>query len=190
MARSLRTLGTILCFLALLTGIGLSATSSVDQIRPHAGMLRFPDVSKTDIVFVYANDLWVVPREGGEAKPLASPPGSEQFPRFSPDGSTIAFVGNYDGNRDLYTIPIQGGIPERVTYHPSSETLSDWTPDGRLLFSSNGYSPIGSIFKLFKVDAKGGLPDPLPIPYGAAGAISPDGRWLAARSAGVPGAGV
>src|SRR5687768_16562216 len=108
--------------------------------RPHAGMLRYPDVSATHIVFVYANDLWVTPREGGIASPLASPAGQEMMPRFSPDGRTIAFQGNYDGGRDLYTVGLDGGIPNRITYHPSSEFLCDWTPDGRLLFATGGRS--------------------------------------------------
>ena len=82
------------------------------NIEPHAGMMRYPDVSQTEIVFVYANDLWVVSRDGGQARPLASPAGAEMFPKFSPDGSQIAFVGNYDGNVDLYTILSQGGSHE------------------------------------------------------------------------------
>ncbi|HSR70715.1 MAG TPA: PDZ domain-containing protein [Acidobacteriota bacterium] len=162
---------------ALLLGTVLFANSA-DEIRPHAGMLRYPDVGTSDIVFVYANDLWLVPREGGQARPLASPPGSEQFPRFSPDGRTIAFVGNYDGNRDIYTIPVEGGIPTRVTYHPWAETLNDWTPDGRLLFSSTAFSGRG-YRQLLTVDSQGGLYEQLPVPWGGVGAISPDGQWLA-----------
>src|SRR5215510_9972486 len=100
-------------------------------IHPHGGMLRYPDVSATHIAFVYADDLWLVPREGGVALPLASPPGLEALPRFSADGATIAFVGNYDGNRDLYTLPVGGGVPTRVTHHPAAETLCGWTPDGK-----------------------------------------------------------
>ena len=98
--------------------------------RPHAGMLRYPDLSATHIAFVYANDIWLVPKTGGVAVPLASPPGQERFPRFSPDGQSIAFVGNYDGNSDLYTIGVSGGLPTRVTHHPSGETLCDWTASG------------------------------------------------------------
>lgn len=146
--------------------------------QPPAGMLRFPDVSATRIVFTYANDLWLVPRDGGTAIPLASPPGLELFPRFSPDGGTIAFTGNYEGNRDLYTIPVEGGIPTRVTHHPETEALSDWTPDGRLLFEWGGLSP-WRISRLYVVGAAGGLPEALPVPYGYDGAISPDGEWLA-----------
>lgn len=147
--------------------------------RPHAGMMRYPDVSATHVVFAYAGDLWLAPRTGGVAVPLASPPGSETFPRFSPDGQTVAFVGNYDGNRDIYTIPAQGGVPTRVTHHPADELLSDWTADGRLVFSASGYGDIDRYQQLFVVAAGGGLPERLPVPYGLFGTISPDGRWLA-----------
>jgi tricorn protease len=156
----------------------LTAPASA-EVRPHAGMLRYPDVSKTHIVFAYANDLWLVPRDGGSATPLASPPGSEGFPKFSPDGETIAFVGNYEGGRDLYTIPITGGVPVRVTHHPSTEVLCGWAPDGKLLFFMNGLAGLMRQTQLFTVDAAGGLPQKLPVPYGANGAISPDGTWLA-----------
>src|SRR5258708_10245034 len=78
-----------------------------------AGLYRFPDVSKTQIVFTYANDLWVLPKGGGEAIKLSSPTGVESFPKFSPDGKSIAFTGNYDGNKDVYVISTSGGIPVR-----------------------------------------------------------------------------
>ncbi len=162
----------------LVAGLAAVATAHADR-KPHAGMMRFPDVSATQIVFAYQNDLWLVSRDGGLATPLASPPGGEAFPRFSPDGRTIAFVGNYDGNRDLYTIPVTGGVPVRVTHHPAAEVLCDWTPDGRLLFFVRGYQGLGRQSHLFTVAPTGGLPEKLPVPYGATGAISPDGTWLA-----------
>ncbi len=147
--------------------------------RPHARMLRFPNISATQIVFSYANDLWLVPREGGVASPLASPPGQELFPRFSPDGKSVAFVGNYEGNKDIYTMPASGGVSTRVTYNPASETLCGWTPDRRLLFYSNALAGLSRQTQLFTVSPEGGLPQRLPVPYGANGSISADGRWLA-----------
>ncbi len=156
-----------------------SAASPDDDLRPHAGMLRYPDVSRTHVVFSYANDLWLVPRTGGTAVPLASPPGQETFPRFSPDGQTIAFVGNYDGNKDLYTISVTGGLPTRVTHHPTTEVLCDFTRDGRLLYFASGFAGLGRQTQLFTVAADGGLPVKLPPPYGANGAQSEDGRFLA-----------
>ncbi|MCA9292882.1 MAG: PD40 domain-containing protein [Phycisphaerales bacterium] len=159
--------------------LAASAGAASDAIRPDALMLQFPDVSQTQICFVYANDVWVVPKSGGQATQLAAPEGPELFPRFSPDGKTIAFLGNYEGDGDLYTIPVSGGIAQRVTYHPATEMLCDWTPDGGLLYSSNGYSGLGRAPKLFTVSALGGSSTPLPVPYGDAGAISPNGEWLA-----------
>jgi len=142
-------------------------------------MLRYPDVSATQIVFGYANDLWVVSREGGVATPLASPPGQELFPRFSPDGHSIAFVGNYEGNRDLYVVSTAGGVARRVTYHPARETLCDWTSKNKLLFFSNAFAGLRRQTQLLTVSPDGGLPDKLPVPYGANGSISADGRFLA-----------
>lgn len=167
------SLGVLLC-LAAPWGI-----AAQEKTTPHPGMLRSPDVSATHIVFVYANDIWVVPRSGGLAVPLASPPGQESFPRFSPDGKTIAFVGNYDGNRDIYTVPLEGGIPLRVTHHPAGEWLSGWTPDGNIIFSASNVTDFGPGQKMYVTSPKGGLPRRLPIPYGVNGSISPDGTWLA-----------
>ena len=142
-------------------------------------MMRYPDVSAEHIVFVYADDLWVVSREGGTAIPLASPDGGESFPRFSPDGKRIAFNGNYDGNNDLYIIPVEGGIPERITHHSSFERLCDWTEDGKLVFAMNGLGGLQRHVQLFTVSQTGGLPEKLPVPYGGFGVISRDGEWLA-----------
>src|SRR6266498_1102485 len=82
-----------------------------------ARMMRYPDVSATQIVFSYAGDIWVAPKSGGLAERLSSPRGEEIFPRFSPDGSQIAFSGNYDGNLDIYVVPAIGGLPRRLTFH-------------------------------------------------------------------------
>ncbi|MGF1633585.1 MAG: LpqB family beta-propeller domain-containing protein [Phycisphaerae bacterium] len=154
----------------------LPALAQDAGVKPHAGMLRYPDISAEYIVFVYANDIWLVSREGGMARPLASPPGQEMFPRFSPDGKTIAFMGNYEGNRDLYTVDIGGGIPRRVTFHPGNELLSDWTPDGRLLYSLADVADLpGRQRKLMTIDAAGGLFEPLPVPYGAIGDLNDEG---------------
>ena len=85
----------------VLIGSILTTCFTAIATEPHAGMLRSPDISKDHIVFSYANDLWTVSRDGGEARPLASPAGREGQPRFNADGSHIAFTGNYDGGQDL-----------------------------------------------------------------------------------------
>ncbi|HMN94898.1 MAG TPA: PDZ domain-containing protein [Phycisphaerales bacterium] len=173
-----RSPGAVRVPMASLAALLSAALCSADVV-PDAAMLRFPDIGPEQIVFVYANDLWLVPREGGVASPLASPPGQELFPKFSPDGKSIAFVGNYDGNRDLYIMPAAGGPAQRVTHHPAGETLCDFAPDGRLIYYTNGLAGLARQNQLFIVPATGGMPEQLPVPYGTTGAISPDGTWLA-----------
>ena len=87
-----------------LSGAGTGQDDTVRSQHPAGGLMRYPDASATHIVFLYANNLWLVPRDGGVAVPLAGPQGVEMYPRFSPDGEQIAFVGHYGGNSDLYTI--------------------------------------------------------------------------------------
>ena len=164
--------------LAAAAGSLLAASASGD-VTPNAGMIRMPDVSGSHIVFVYANDIWMVPRAGGTATPLASPPGRESFPRFNADGTTLAFIGNYEGDRDIYTVNTSGGDAFRVTHHPGNEVLCDWTPDGELLYYMSGMAGLGRQQNLFTVSAEGGMPDMLPPAYASIGAISPDGTTLA-----------
>jgi len=146
------------------------------------GILRFPDVDQTRIVFVYAGDLWIVPKAGGTAVRLTNVPGPKSYPRFSPDGQTIGFTGTYNG---IYTIPTAGGQVNRITHHGGTTTLCSWTPDGRLLFMSDAFSHLfnadgqARVRQLFTVAANGGLPQKLPVQYGANGTISSDGEWLA-----------
>ncbi len=149
------------------------------QIEPDAVLLRFPDVSATHIVFRYDGDLWLVEKEGGEARRLTSAAGNESFPRFSPDGTRVAFVGGYDGGSDLYVMDLAAGVPQRVTYHPAGEILCDWTPDGGLVYWSSEVSGLARAPRLFTVGAAGGQPSPLPVPYGTFGALDATGRWLA-----------
>src|SRR5438477_4166394 len=93
-----------------------------------ARMFRYPAVSKAQIAFVYAGDILIVPKTGGTATRLSSPPGEELFPRFSPDGSKIAYSANYDGNLDVYVVAATGGEPTRLTYHPMGDRVIGWHP--------------------------------------------------------------
>src|SRR2546423_2454448 len=145
-----------------------------------ARMMRYPDVSAKQIAFVYAGDIWVAPKTGGAALRLSSPRGEETFPRFSPDGTEIAFSGNYDGNTDIYVVPSNGGLPRRLTYHGAPDRMLGWYPDGQnILFASSRASEKDRFNQLYRISAKGGLPERLPLPYGEFGAISPDGHTLA-----------
>src|SRR5208282_5689996 len=85
--------------------------------RIDARMMREPAVSATQIAFVYAGDIWLAGKGGGVAVRVSSPRGEESFPRFSPDGTLLAFSGDYDGNEDIYVMPATGGLPRRLTHH-------------------------------------------------------------------------
>src|SRR5260370_29072700 len=135
--------------LCLYASVGLTSlaaetttTKSASACGVDARMLRYPDVSATQIAFVYAGDIWVAPKTGGDALRLSSPKGEETFPRFSPDGAQIAFSGNYDGNTDLYVVPAGGGLPQRITYHGAADRVVSWYPAGKhILFASLRESP-------------------------------------------------
>lgn len=146
----------------------------------NARLMQMPAVSKEQIAFAYAGDIWIAPRAGGAAFRLSSPRGAESFPRFSPDGQWLAFTGNYEGNEDIYVMPVTGGEPRRVTHHGARDRLLGWYPDGKSLLIASGMTSFTDrVNQFFKVSAQGGLPEPLPVPYGEFGAISPDGKQLA-----------
>src|SRR5215468_7029850 len=142
-------------------------------------LLQKPTVSSTQIVFVYAGDLWSVPREGGDAKRLTTGAGIETNPMFSPDGAQIAFTGEYDGNVDLFVMPAAGGVPKRLTWHPAPDVMLGWTPDSKRIIFASSRTSYSFFSKLFSVGLEGGLEQELPLPMGYEASYSPDGKRLA-----------
>ncbi len=164
-----------------LTGlIYLICVSIQINAQVSARMFQYPDVSDKQIAFSYGDDIWIAPKTGGNAIKLSSPAGTELFPKFSPDGSHIAFTGNYDGNTDIYIIPSAGGIPKRITFHGMDERILGWSGDGKnLLFASSRESGRQRFRQLYTIPVAGGPATKLPVPYGEFGALSADGEWLA-----------
>ena len=136
------------------TAVGILAILALATLAPtHAQtppvLAQQPTLSATEIAFVFAGDLWSVPRAGGEARRLTTGAGVESNPVFSPDGKWIAFTGQYDGNVDVFVMPSQGGVPKRLTWHPDADVALGWTRDGRkILFSSarNSYSRFRELY--------------------------------------------
>ena len=111
---------------------------------------------------------------------LSSPLGVESFPRFSPDGKSIAFTGNYDGNKDVYVIPVDGGIPIRLTSHGYPDRVVGWQPDGkRVLFASSRESGRNRFNQMYTIAPTGGRAEKLPLAYAEFASYSPDGKELA-----------
>ncbi|MFZ5625462.1 MAG: S41 family peptidase [Gemmatimonadota bacterium] len=176
---SCRTTPFVLASLLVATPVLAPLGPSEAAAQVDARMFRYPDVSASQIAFVYAGDIWVVPKSGGSAARLTTARGEEGFPRFSPDGSRIAFTGNYDGNSDIYVVPSAGGEAQRITYHPGTDRLIDWYPDGTaLLFASQRESGSQRFNQFYRIAATGGLARKLPVPYGEFASLSPDARRI------------
>jgi tricorn protease len=163
-------------FFALMLVIGSSAVCAAQSAGPMP--FQTPAVSQTQIAFVYAGSVWIVDRQGGEARRLTSQTGEENFPVFSPDGAQIALSKNIGGNVDVYLVPTSGGELRRLTYHPRGDTALGWTLDGKnVLFASSRISD--NFTRLYTISAQGGFPAELPLPMGGDSSFSPDGTRLA-----------
>lgn len=164
---------TLFTFLFCLTGLTTSWSQGTQ-------LLREPSLSGEHIVFVYANDLWLADRAGSDVIRLTTDEGAESNPHFSPDGETIAFTAQYDGNTDVYTIPITGGRPRRHTWHPEGDIVQGWTPDGSAIVFRSGRAARPTVTnRLYQIKLDEVWPSPLEAPRAAYGEISPDGRKMA-----------
>ena len=143
-------------------------------------LLTQPAASQKHIAFVYDRDLWISNRDGSNPRRLTSHEGVEASPRFSPDGNSIAFSAQYDGNTDVFLMSINGGAPKRLTFHPAQDQVEGFTPDGKsVLFSSSRNVFTNRYRKLYTVSTEGGFPKALPIPNGLRASYSADGSKIA-----------
>jgi tricorn protease len=166
--------------LALLGAVALATRGYAQPSTTDTRLLAQPALHGTRVAFTYAGDLWTASVDGSNVRRLTTADGDEQNPVFSPDGSLIAFSGNYDGNMDVYVVPAEGGTPVRLTWHPGGDMAQGFTPDGRhVLFTSGRASHTNRYTQLFTVPVAGGVVTRLPIPNASAAAISPDGRTIA-----------
>ena len=157
--------------------IASHAAPSWSAQMPH--LFQPPALSRDLIAFGYAGDLWTVSRSGGRATRLTNGLGIESAPIFSPDGTTIAFTGDYDGNTDVFTIPASGGIPHRVTYHPAPDVAVGFTPDGKRIVFRSTREAASRYSQLFSVPIDGGDATRLPLPMAYQGQLSPDATHIA-----------
>ena len=172
---SMRRLPVLLTALFLVLGAN-PRTQAAEAGR----LLRNPAVSANHVAFVYARDIWIAPRDGGEARRLTTFQGAESEPHFSPDGLSVAFTGEYDGNQDVYVVPLVGGPPKRLTWHPGPDLVTGWSLDGRSVMISSGRINAPRPWpRLWTISVEGGMPTALPIPRAADGHLSPDGGQLA-----------
>ncbi|HKK43437.1 MAG TPA: hypothetical protein VJ963_13565, partial [Bacteroidales bacterium] len=178
---------TVLSFIISLI-IGQISIMAQEEAR----LLRFPAIYDNQIVFTYAGNLYTVPADGGTARKLTNHDGFEMFARFSPDGKTIAFTAQYDGNTEVYTMNSQGGVPKRITYTATlgrddvadrmgpNNIVFGWKHDNKtIIFRSRKNSFNDFNGALFTVDTAGSLPEQIPVPRGGFCSYSPDDQKLA-----------
>src|SRR5580704_835586 len=184
---SIRRIFTFIVVGCVIGCAGLAAAQETQEGR----LLRFPDIYKDKIAFMYGGDLWIASSAGGGARRVTSHPGRELFPKFSPDGKWLAFTGQYDGNFNVYVMPSDGGQPKQLTfYQGQAQPLSDrmgilnqvigWTPDGKnIVFLSRSDASNGWTKREFTVSVDGGLPQPMPPDEGGLLSFSADGTKIA-----------
>ena len=169
----------------------LCAGSLLAQSAQEGRLLRFPDIYKDKIAFMYGGDIWLASSAGGTARRVTSHPGREQFPKFSPDGKWLAFTGQYDGNFNVYVMPADGGQPKQLTFFQGqAQPLSDrmgvlnqvigWTSDSKnVIFLSRRDASNGWTKRPYTISIDGGMAQPMFMDEGGLLSFSPDGAKIA-----------
>jgi tricorn protease len=143
-------------------------------------LLRNPSLSADKIAFLYANDVWTVSRQGGEARRLTSVNAVTEGPFFSPDGTRVAYSMSQNALTDVYVVSAEGGVPQRLTWEPTGNYAGGWSPDGKDVLFASMHASYSDFFRLFRTHADGtGSPTVLPLPSAVAGTYSADGNTLA-----------
>jgi tricorn protease len=144
-------------------------------------LLRHPTYSKGKVAFSYLGDIWTADESGANAQRLTDNQARDQFPRFSPDGQSVAFSSNRQGNYDVFVVPAAGGDPRQLTFNSANDEVVGWSNDGkRIVFSSSrGNGAFPGVATLWEVPADGGIERPINTDWGAYASYSPDGAKLA-----------
>ncbi|HEY4359755.1 MAG TPA: S41 family peptidase [Bryobacteraceae bacterium] len=150
-------------------------------VHAEAKMLRHPTYSKGKVAFTYLGDIWIANENGSGAERLTDNQARDLLPRFSPDGTSIAFSSSRAGSYDVYVIPTAGGKPKQLTFHSADDMVVGWSPDGKkIIFQSNrGDGVFPSVGTLYEVSVDGGQEQPINTDWGYWGSYSPDSTKFA-----------
>ena len=170
---------------SLILGLGLALSFLVASPRTFAATARLPEGpalspdGKT-LAFAWDGDIWVVPVEGGTARPLTRNPARDHAPSFSPDGRRIAFLSNRDGADQVYVMPAAGGLAMRLTFHSEGCGLEGWYPDGQdlLIWAARDHH-WRDAGRFFRIESEDRSAERLLFDTdGEDGSLSPDGKKL------------
>ena len=135
-----------------------------------------PDSQK--IVFALNGDIWMMPAHGGKAERITQGASKDQWPRFSPDGNSIAYYSDKSGNNDIYILDLKTRNEKRLTHHQSDDFFHSWSPDGsKIIFTSER----SGNRDIWMISIQGGPARQITnSPQSEDDAtFSPDGKWIA-----------
>ena len=161
--------------LLLAAAAGIAAAPE-GKVQP---LMRFPDIHGDKVAFVCGGDIWSAPAGGGTAVKLTVHDGEEFYPRFSPDGSMIAFTGEYDGNGDVYVMNTGGGDITRVTFHPGYDQVVGWHPLKNKIIFNSARKAFNRFSRLYMINPDGTGLEELIMHEAVQGSFSPDGSKIA-----------
>ncbi|HJY68973.1 MAG TPA: PDZ domain-containing protein, partial [Streptosporangiaceae bacterium] len=130
------------------------------------GYLRYPHVHGDLVTFVAGDDVWLAPAAGGRAWRLSADGTQVSYPRFSRDGTAVAWTSWRDGQPEVYTADPEGGDAARLTFWGDPQTrVTGWTADGEVLAVTSAGQQATKYRKAFAIPGRGDAP-PRPLPYG------------------------
>src|SRR5688572_2431822 len=156
-------------------------TAGPTLAQGQARLLRHPTYHNGRVAFSYLGDLWIANDNGSEVRRLTDHRSRDVYPRFAPDGKSIAFSSNRDGNYDVFVVPATGGKPRQLTFHSAEDTVTGWTVDGKkiLFASSRNQGVFPGIVTLFEIAVAGGMEQSIETDWGSWAGYSADGAKLA-----------
>ncbi len=118
-------------------------------LSPDGKMLAISDSTGQD----GKSRVYTVPVDGGVTKQI-----TEKSPSYwhgwSPDGKTLAYTGQRDGDFDIYTTPVEGGVETRLTTAKGLDDGPEYSPDGQYIYFSSERSGSMQIWRM-KPDGSG-----------------------------------
>ncbi|MGJ8664148.1 MAG: hypothetical protein ACSHWU_10865, partial [Marinicella sp.] len=162
------------------------AVTANQQDSASTMLLRFADIHKDQVTFVYAGDIYIADIESGESKRLTSHKGFETFPKFSRDGQKIAFSAEYSGSRQVFVMNADGSELQQLTWYNDvgpmpprggfDYRILDWSADDKNILVRANRLPWGiRMGQPYWVPVAGGMEQPLAITEAGGGMLSPDG---------------
>ena len=134
-----------------------------------SGYLRYPHVHGELVTFVAGDDVWLAPAGGGRAWRLSADDASVSYPRFSRDGTRVAWTSGRDGNPEVYVAGAEGSEATRLTYWGDPQTrVTGWTAGGDVLAISSAGQPAVKYRRAYAVPGRRDeSAPPRLLPFGA-----------------------